>query len=135
MKQVNAATSTASNMLNENKSDLRTVVANFKKVSSDFTKISDSLNKADLGKTFTRFNSTLTKVDAILADLHSGKGSAGKLLKDDNLYNNLKATTKEMELLLQDVRLYPTRYINVSVFGKKNKPYVGKVNDSISKEK
>ena len=135
MKQVNAATSTASNMLNENKSDLRTVVANFKKVSSDFTKISDSLNKADLGKTVTRFNSTLTKVDAILADLHSGKGSAGKLLKDDNLYNNLKATTKEMELLLQDVRLYPTRYINVSVFGKKNKPYVGKVNDSISKEK
>ena len=69
MKQVNAATSTASNMLNENKSDLRTVVANFKKVSSDFTKISDSLNKADLGKTVTRFNSTLTKVDAILADL------------------------------------------------------------------
>lgn len=135
MKQVNAATSTASNMLNENKSDLRTVVANFKKVSSDFTKISDSLNKADLGKTVTRFNSTLTKVDAILADLQSGKGSAGKLLKDDNLYNNLKATTKEMELLLQDVRLYPTRYINVSVFGKKNKPYVGKVNDSISKEK
>jgi phospholipid/cholesterol/gamma-HCH transport system substrate-binding protein len=135
MKQVNVATSTASNMLNENKSDLRTVVANFKKVSSDFTKISDSLNKADLGKTVTRFNSTLTKVDAILADLHSGKGSAGKLLKDDNLYNNLKATTKEMELLLQDVRLYPTRYINVSVFGKKNKPYVGKVNDSISKEK
>jgi len=135
MKQVNAATSTASSMLNENKSDLRTVVANFKKVSSDFTKISDSLKKADLGKTVTRFNSTLAKVDAILADLQSGKGSAGKLLKDDNLYNNLKATTKEMELLLQDVRLYPTRYINVSVFGKKNKPYIGKVNDSISKEK
>ena len=77
-----------------------------------------------MGKTVTRFNSTLTKVDAILADLQSGKGSAGKLLKDDNLYNNLKATTKEMELLLQDVRLYPTRYVNVSLFGKKNKPYV-----------
>jgi phospholipid/cholesterol/gamma-HCH transport system substrate-binding protein len=135
MKQVTAATTTASTMLNENKTDLRAVVANFKKVSSDFTKISDSLNKADLGKTVTRFTTTLAKVDAILLDLQSGKGSAGKLLKDDNLYNNLKATTKEMELLLQDVRLYPTRYINVSVFGKKNKPYVGKVNDSISKEK
>jgi phospholipid/cholesterol/gamma-HCH transport system substrate-binding protein len=128
MKQVTAATTTASTMLNENKTDLRAVVANF-------TKISDSLNKADLGKTVTRFTTTLAKVDAILLDLQSGKGSAGKLLKDDNLYNNLKATTKEMELLLQDVRLYPTRYINVSVFGKKNKPYVGKVNDSISKEK
>jgi len=36
-----------------------------------------------------------------------------------------------MELLLRDVRLFPTRYINVSVFGKKNKPYVVPVQDSI----
>jgi phospholipid/cholesterol/gamma-HCH transport system substrate-binding protein len=36
-----------------------------------------------------------------------------------------------MELLLQDVRLFPTRYINVSVFGKKNKPYVSPVQDSV----
>jgi phospholipid/cholesterol/gamma-HCH transport system substrate-binding protein len=47
----------------------------------------------------------------------------------------LKSTTKELELLLQDVRLYPTRYVNVSLFGKKNKPYVGPINDSISKAK
>ena len=70
-------------------------------------------------------------VDAILLDLEAGKGSAGKLLKDDALYSNLKTTTKEMELLLRDVRLFPTRYINVSVFGKKNKPYVVPVQDSI----
>jgi phospholipid/cholesterol/gamma-HCH transport system substrate-binding protein len=36
-----------------------------------------------------------------------------------------------MELLLNDVRLNPTRYINVSVFGKKNKPYVSPVQDSV----
>jgi phospholipid/cholesterol/gamma-HCH transport system substrate-binding protein len=45
----------------------------------------------------------------------------GKLLNDDALYNNL-SKTKELELLLQDVRLHPTRYVNVS-FGKKEKPY------------
>ena len=77
------------------------------------------------------FNTSLAKVDAILLDLEAGKGSAGKLLKDEALYSNLKSTTKEMELLLQDVRLFPTRYINVSVFGKKNKPYVSPVQDSV----
>ena len=131
MVEIHATSANANAILSDNKSDLKLVISNFKTVSADFAKISDSLNKADLGKTVKSFNATLAKVDAILFDLHSGKGSAGKLFKDDALYNNLKATTKEMELLLQDVRLFPTRYINVSVFGKKNKPYVSPVSDSV----
>jgi phospholipid/cholesterol/gamma-HCH transport system substrate-binding protein len=45
------------------------------------------------------------------------------------------ATTKELELLLQDLRLNPTRYVNVSVFGKKNKPYHAPKNDTLTKAK
>jgi phospholipid/cholesterol/gamma-HCH transport system substrate-binding protein len=40
-----------------------------------------------------------------------------------------------LELLLEDVRLNPTRYVNVSVFGKKNKPYVAPVSDTVAKAK
>ncbi|WP_296682735.1 MlaD family protein [Flavobacterium sp.] len=131
MVELHATSVSASSILNDNKSDLKGVITNFKKVATDFAKISDSLNRADLGKTVKNLNKTLAKVDGLMLDLQSGKGTAGKLLKDEALYNNLKATTKEMELLLQDVRLYPTRYINVSVFGKKNKPYVSPVQDSV----
>ncbi len=131
MVELHATSASASSILNDNKSDLKGVITNFKKVATDFAKISDSLNRADLGKTIKNLNKTLAKVDGLMLDLQAGKGTAGKLLKDEALYNNLKATTKEMELLLQDVRLYPTRYINVSVFGKKNKPYVSPVQDSV----
>jgi phospholipid/cholesterol/gamma-HCH transport system substrate-binding protein len=131
MVEIHAASANVNSILTDNKSDLKGVVTNFKKVSTDFAKISDSISKADLGKTVKNFNTSLAKVDAILLDLEAGKGSAGKLLKDDALYSKLKSTTKEMELLLQDVRLFPTRYINVSVFGKKNKPYVSPVQDSV----
>jgi phospholipid/cholesterol/gamma-HCH transport system substrate-binding protein len=131
MVEFHATSASASSILNDNKSDLKGVITNFKKVSTDFAKISDSLNRADLGKTVKNLNKTLAKVDGVMLDLQSGKGTAGKLLKDEALYNSLKATTKEMELLLQDVRLYPNRYINVSVFGKKNKPYVSPVQDSV----
>lgn len=131
MLELHATSASASSILNDNKSDLKGVITNFKKVATDFAKISDSLNRADLGKTVKNLNKTLAKVDGVMLDLQSGKGTAGKLLKDEALYNSLKATTKEMELLLQDVRLYPTRYINVSVFGKKNKPYVSPVQDSV----
>jgi phospholipid/cholesterol/gamma-HCH transport system substrate-binding protein len=135
MVQFNKASVSANSILDDNKVQIKGVVTNFNKVSSDFSKISDSLNKADLGKTVKNLNKTLAKVDGMMGDLESGKGTAGKLLKDEALYANLKSTTKELELLLQDVRLYPTRYVNVSLFGKKNKPYVGPINDSISKAK
>lgn len=131
MVELHASSASASAILNDNQSDLKGVVSNFKKISSDFVTISDSLNKADLGKAARKLNTTLGKVNGILTDLESGKGTVGKLLKDEALYSNLQSTSKELELLLQDVRLHPTRYINVSVFGKKNKPYTAPVKDAI----
>lgn len=124
MEQFHRASGSLNSILDTNKGQINGVVTNFNKMSSNFNKISDSLNKADLGKTVRNLNQTLAKVDGIMSNLNSGKGTAGKLLNDDALYNNLSKTSKELELLLQDVRLNPTRYVNVSVFGKKNKPYV-----------
>lgn len=134
MEQFHKASTSINGILDQNKSQINGVVTNFNKVSNNFAKISDSINKADLGKTVRNLNQTLAKVDGLMNNLEKGKGTAGKLLQDDALYNNLNSTSKELELLLQDVRLYPTRYINVSLFGKKNKPYKGPENDSISKE-
>jgi phospholipid/cholesterol/gamma-HCH transport system substrate-binding protein len=85
--------------------------------------MSTSLEKADLAASVKKLETTLANVNQIMTDLEQGKGSIGKLLKDDAMYVNLTKTSKELELLLQDVRLNPTRYVNVSVFGKKNKPY------------
>jgi len=134
MEQFHKVASNANVILDENKGQLKGIVTNFNKVSDNFVKISDSLNKADLGQTVKNLNSTLSKVDGLMKDLNAGKGTMGKLLKDEALYSNLEKTSKELELLLQDVRLNPTRYVNVSVFGKKNKPYVAP-NDSITKVK
>jgi len=124
MEQFHKVAANVNVVLEENKGQLKGVVTNFHKVSDNFVKISDSLNKADLGLTVRNLNATLNKVDGMMQGLQAGKGSMGKLLKDEALYNNLEKTSKELELLLQDVRLNPTRYVNVSVFGKKNKPYV-----------
>jgi len=135
MEQFHKASSSINTILDDNKTQINGVVTNMNKVSANFSKISDSLNNADLGKTAKNLQITLEKVDKMMADLQAGKGSMGKLLKDEELYNNLEKTSKELELLLEDVRLHPTRYVNVSVFGKKNKPYVAPVNDTVAKTK
>ncbi|MFM9824639.1 MlaD family protein [Flavobacterium sp.] len=135
MVEFHKASASVNSLLEDNKAQINGVVTNFNKISSDFSKISDSLNKADLGKTAKNLEKTLATVDKLMAGIYSGKGTIGKMMNDEALYNNLAKTSKELELLLQDVRLYPTRYVNVSLFGKKNKPYVAPVNDTISKNK
>jgi len=135
MEQFHKASSSINTILDDNKGEIKGVVTNLNKVSSDFSKISDSLNKADLGKTAKNLQKTLENVDKMMADIQAGKGTMGKLINDEALYNNLAKTSKELELLLEDVRLHPTRYVNVSVFGKKDKPYVAPVNDTVSKVK
>ncbi|NHM06800.1 MCE family protein [Flavobacterium sp. CYK-4] len=122
--QFHQASEKINGLLADNKSNINGMMGDFKKVSSNFSAISDSLKQANLGKTAKDLQLTLRKVDEIMAGLNSGKGTAGKLLKDEALYNNFTKTSKELELLLQDLRLNPTRYVNVSLFGKKNKPYV-----------
>jgi phospholipid/cholesterol/gamma-HCH transport system substrate-binding protein len=109
--------------------------ANINKSVANFTTLSDSLKRIDLGKTVKNLNESLAKINVMMTNLEAGKGSAGKLLKDEALYDNIKNTSKELELLLEDVRLNPTRYVNVSLFGKKNKPYVGPKTENVVKDK
>ena len=135
MEQFHKASLSANTILDDNKAQIKGAVGNLNKMTANFSKISDSLNKADLSKTVKTLNSTLNKVNGLMAGLEAGKGTMGKLLKDDAMYNNLTKTSKELELLLEDVRLYPTRYVNVSLFGKKNKPYKGPAVDSVSTNK
>ena len=96
---------------------------NLNTITSNFSKLSDSLNNAGLGRTLTTLETTVANLDIIMARIEKGEGTLGKLTKDEALYNNLSSASKELDLLLQDFRLNPKRYVNVSVFGKKQKEY------------
>lgn len=135
MAQFSDASKSVNSILDGNKEKIDVTMTNLNKVSSDFSKISDSLSKANISRTVKNLGETLAKVDKIMDNVQSGKGTLGKMMTDEALYNNLDKTSKELELLLQDLRLNPTRYVNVSLFGKKNKPYIAPVNDTITKAK
>jgi phospholipid/cholesterol/gamma-HCH transport system substrate-binding protein len=125
------ASGSVNDLLAENKAKINATMTNIDKASSNFSKISDSLTKVNINQTVKSLEKTLATVDKILVEVEQGKGTLGKLAKDDAMYSNFTKTSKELELLLQDLRLNPTRYVNVSLFGKKNKPYKAPVNDTI----
>jgi len=79
---------------------------------------------AQLDKVLNKTDKAIAQIDKLLEDMNKGKGTMGKLMKDEELYNELKLTLKHTNLLLQDMRLYPGRYFNLSIIKRKNKKYV-----------
>jgi phospholipid/cholesterol/gamma-HCH transport system substrate-binding protein len=53
--------------------------------------------------------------------INSKDGSLGLLINDKALYNNLQNSVRSLNILLDDIRVNPKRYVSISVFGKKNK--------------
>ena len=82
-----------------------------------------------LESTLEEAKSTFAGLQSILMGIKAGDGTLGQLTQDKELYDNLTRTTKNLDLLLQDFRLNPKRYVNVSVFGKKQKEYNVPEND------
>ena len=88
---------------------------------SNLNTVSDKLSKLDLEKTLASLDGTINELKTTLNKATSGNGTLGLLINDPKLYNNLNATSNKLNLLLDDVRVHPKRYINISVFGKKDK--------------
>lgn len=116
-------------LLQNNKDELENSINNVNDITTNFSKLSDSIANAGLPKTMETLQSTVQNLDLLLSRIEKGEGSLGKLMKNEALYNNLSNASKELDLLLQDFRLNPKRYVNVSVFGKKQKEYALPEND------
>ena len=97
--------------------------------------LSARLARLELEETVTRLQKTLDNLNRTLAKIEKGDGTLGLLVNDPKLYNNLNSTSNSLNVLLQDLRLHPKRYINVSVFGKKDKeqPLMQPMPDSATK--
>jgi phospholipid/cholesterol/gamma-HCH transport system substrate-binding protein len=84
-------------------------------------KTSESLANAHIDQTMQSVTKTMDQLETALAAVNSKKGSIGLLLNDRQLYDELRMTNRSLTTLLDDIRVNPKRYVNISVFGKKSK--------------
>lgn len=108
--------------------NVESITTNLKKSNDQITaiigntkKISDDLVTADFKAVILNAETTLKKLNNVLAEVESGKGTVGKLLHDEKLYTELVETNNELQNLASDLQLHPERYIHFSVFGAKTK--------------
>lgn len=86
----------------------------------NLSSVSDSLKAAHLKTTINNASAAIDQLNATLAQINSGQGTLGKLLKDEKLYNDLDKLALDLDTLLNDVKDHPSRYVKISVFGGKN---------------
>ena len=105
------------------------IVANIEQNNENITAIltnmntlSDSLVEADLVGTINNAGKAMENVASVMQKIDNGEGTIGLLVNNDTLYNNLESATLELDLLLEDMRVNPKRYVHFSVFGKSEKP-------------
>jgi phospholipid/cholesterol/gamma-HCH transport system substrate-binding protein len=91
------------------------------RILSNVERATNKLANAKLDETLASLQSTMTQLNGVVAKANSKDGSLGLLLNDPKLYKNLESTTYKLNILLDDFRTNPKRYVNVSVFGKKDK--------------
>lgn len=110
LQNVNTFTSN----LNSNSGKFNDIVENARTASAKFASI-------DLNKSLDSLNVAINKFKEGAEKINSKDGSLGLLLNDKALYNNLESTSNKLNILLDDIRVHPKRYVNISVFGKKDK--------------
>jgi phospholipid/cholesterol/gamma-HCH transport system substrate-binding protein len=85
-------------------------------VINNFSDISDSLAKAKIPMTIASVNKAVSDLDSVLVKINQGKGSVGQLVNNEQLYKEVEKAARDLNLLLEDLRLNPKKYIHVSVF-------------------
>ncbi|WP_236975609.1 MlaD family protein [Membranihabitans maritimus] len=141
LNEITGGIATNQESLNKTIQNIESITSQVAGSALDSTISSTNKTIANLGETseqitlsLSRFDQTTEKLNSILDNIKEGNGTMGRLIKNDSLYSELNSTMRNLDLLLQDFRLNPKRYVNVSVFGKKQKEYTLPEDDPASQQ-
>ena len=125
-KSLNNVSSITSNFANNNEK-INSVMSNLDKTTSKFATL-------NLNKTLDTLDRAVNDLKNIIGKFDNNNGTLGKLINDPTMYQNLASTGNKLNLLLDDIRVNPKRYINISLIGKKqnNNPLLVPLPDTLN---
>lgn len=123
-KKVDGIVGADANRIDNILANAESISGNFKNYNLQITAILNNLNnitddvaKANFKQTINNANQVLESLQQAVNKVNEGKGSIGLLLNDDKLYTNLNNASKNLDVLMIDLKANPKRYVSFSVFG------------------
>lgn len=123
-KLLNTQSGALAHTLNNVDSFTRNLAANNGRltgVMSNLEETTGHLAKADIDGVVNKLRSSVEQLNEAMTRLNSTDGSLGALINDKTLYTNMNNTVRSLNILMDDLRVHPKRYVSFSVFGKKDK--------------
>lgn len=129
-------------MLNAQSGQLAQALSNINAVTANLAKNNDAISSsirnvevttsklanANIEGTVSALQSAVLELKNTIANLNSKNGSLGLLMNDRELYDKLNQVTDRLnraalsaEITLDDLRMHPKRYVNISLIGGKTK--------------
>ena len=132
---LNAQSGSIAQSMNNVNSITKNLADNNEKITKsmeNFEKTTEHFANADIDGTVASLKKSIDNLNNLLEKVSSKEGTIGLLMNDKALYNNLTNTIRSSNILIDDLKMHPKRYVNVSVFGKKDKsiPLKAPLNDS-----
>lgn len=135
LENIEAATHNLNDILADNKGKVNSLVTSLDRfgktldeaspqltqILDNFDKISDTLAKAEIAEVIANANQTIVEVKEMVAKVNRGEGTIGNLMSEETVVNKVEETIQSLKDLVVDIKANPKRYINVTVFGKKEK--------------
>lgn len=122
-------TATGLNVLvDRNQNELDAAFKSILKTSTNLETITDSIAAVNTAQMLKDLSGSISALNQITSSMARGEGSLGALIKDDNLYQDLRTLTEDAQNLLKDIKSQPKRYVHFSLFGRKDEPQEDQTN-------
>jgi len=123
-------TSEADTLVRQQRSNIARIIINIESISSNlkknndkitnilenFSDVSDSIAKLNIPATFYQVDLAVRNLQSVIAKINNGEGSVGLLVNDTTLYFQVEKAARDLNLLLEDIKANPKKYVHVSVF-------------------
>jgi len=109
----------ANELIAENKHQLKNTLASAEQTMDKFGTMADKINNLELEKIIKNFEEASISLNTTLDKINNGQGTLGAMMNDRELYDNLTRTSKNLDAFLVDLKENPNRYVQFSIFGKK----------------
>ena len=106
-------------ILTSKNTQINNTLDNFEKISANLSNVSDELNSFGLTSLLSNLEVSVDGISSIIDKLDSDDSTLGKLINEDEVYDNLNSSIESLNILINDIKTNPKKYVHFSVFGRK----------------